>query len=166
MNSALIFTRQNDSTDYFLRAADLYGMELNAQMAVLSACNTGNGIIERGEGVRSLARAFAAAGCPSLVASLWNASDASTKDILVSFYKNLEKGMTKAEAMRQAKLSYLESAPPTYQAPYYWSHLSVIGESGELDVLNVPFWRKYWYVLAAGLVFAGALAIRQRRAVA
>ncbi|KAA3634621.1 MAG: CHAT domain-containing protein [Bacteroidetes bacterium] len=166
MNSALIFTRQNDSTDYFLRAADLYGMELNAEMAVLSACNTGNGILERGEGVRSLARAFAAAGCPSLVASLWNASDASTKEILVSFYKNLEKGMTKAEAMRQAKLAYLETAPPTYQAPYYWSHLNVIGESGQIDVLSIPWWRKYWYVLVAGVVFAGALAMRQRKAMA
>jgi CHAT domain-containing protein len=166
MNSALIFTRQNDSTDYFLRAADLYGMELKAEMTVLSACNTGNGIVERGEGVRSLARAFAAAGCPSLVASLWNASDASTKKILVSFYENLEKGQTKAEAMRQAKLAYLKKAPPTYRAPYYWSHLSVIGESGELDVLNKPWWRKYWYLWAAGMGIAGALVASRWKAAA
>lgn len=158
MNSALIFTRQNDSTAYFLRAADLYGLTLNADMAVLSACNTGAGMVERGEGVRSLARAFSAAGCPSLIASLWNASDQSTKEILVDFYKNLKKGQTKAEAMRNAKLTYLESAPPTYQAPYYWSHLNVIGESGPLDVLNVPLWRKYWYLVAAGLaVMAGGV---------
>lgn len=158
MNSALIFTRQNDSTAYFLRAADLYGLTLNADMAVLSACNTGAGMVERGEGVRSLARAFSAAGCPSLIASLWNASDQSTKEILVDFYKNLKKGQTKAEAMRNAKLTYLENAPPTYQAPYYWSHLNVIGESGPLDVLNVPLWRKYWYLVAAGLaVMAGGV---------
>lgn len=161
MNSALIFTRQNDSTAYFLRAADLYGLALNADMAVLSACNTGTGLVERGEGVRSLARAFSAAGCPSLIASLWNASDKSTKEILVDFYKNLKKGQTKAEAMRRAKLTYLENAPPTYQAPYYWSHLNVIGESGPLEVLNVPLWRKYWYVLAVVLAVSGGLFYRK-----
>ncbi len=166
MNSALIFTRQNDSTDYFLRAADLYGMELQADMAVLSACNTGNGIVERGEGVRSLARAFAAAGCPSLVASLWNASDASTKEILVSFYENLEKGQSKAEAMQQAKLAYLENSSPAYRAPYYWAHLNVIGESGELEVLSKSWWQVYWYLWAVGIGIAGALLISRRKAAA
>ncbi len=163
MNSALIFTRQNDSTEYFLRAADLYSMKLNADMAVLSACNTGAGMLERGEGVRSLARAFSSAGCPSLVATLWNASDKSTKDILVNFYKNLKKGMTKDEAMRQAKLTYLTSASPTYQSPYYWSHLNVIGESGTLEVLDVPIWRKYWYLGVLGLGLVGLVGYRMKR---
>lgn len=164
MNSALVFARQNDSTEYFLRASDLYNMKLNADMTVLSACNTGAGALQKGEGVRSLARAFSYAGCPSLVASLWNASDKSTKDILIDFYKNLTAGMTKHEAMRQAKLAYLDTAPPAYQVPYYWSHLSVIGDSSELAVLSPVRLRNYaLYGLVLFLAVAGFLLWRRRK---
>lgn len=161
MNSALVFTRQNDSTEYFLRAADLYNMKFNADMVVLSACNTGAGIVKKGEGVRSLARAFSYAGCPSMVASLWNASDQSTKNILVLFYKNLTEGMTKSEAMRQAKLSYLDTTSPAYQSPYFWSHLTVIGDSGKLEAL-IPLWRKHWFLGMIGLFLIAAVTVYRR----
>ena len=164
MNSALVFTRQNDSTEYFLRAADLYNMQLNADMTVLSACNTGAGALQKGEGVRSLARAFSYAGCPSLVASPWNASDKSTKDILFDFYQNLKAGMSKHEAMRQAKLAYIDGAPPAYSLPFYWSHLSVIGDSRALEVLSSSSLKRYGLPVAIAVLalVAGFLWFRKR----
>lgn len=150
LNSALVFSKTTDSTDFLLRAADLYNMKLNADMVVLSACNTGSGKIQKGEGVRSLARAFSHAGCPSLVASLWSASDQSTKELVVDFYTNLETGLSKAEALRQAKLNYLASSSPAYQLPYYWSHLNIIGDNAPLEVFEKDY--KYSYIaLAAAL---------------
>ena len=129
LNSSLIFFRASDSTDYVLRASDLYRIELNTDLVVLSACHTGTGKISKGEGVRSLARAFAYAGSPALVASLWSASDYSTKEILVPFYKNLHQGMPKDVALQQAKLEYLAKASPTNSYPALWSHLTVVGNT-------------------------------------
>ncbi|MEL7421457.1 MAG: CHAT domain-containing tetratricopeptide repeat protein [Bacteroidota bacterium] len=163
MNSALVFTRQNDSTEYLLRAGDLYNMKLKADMTVLSACNTGAGTLQKGEGVRSLARAFSYAGCPSLIASLWNASDRSTKDILILFYENLKEGMSKHEAMRRAKLAYLDSSPPAYQSPYYWSHLSVIGDSSELEVLSGSRFGRFALPIGLPLLILGGLFLWYRR---
>ena len=133
LNSSLIFFKDADSTDFVLRAAELYSLRLNAEMVVLSACHTGTGKIAQGEGVRSLARAFAYAGAPALVTSLWSASDYSTKEILVPFYKYLNKGMTKDIALQQAKLDYLNSAPPAYSVPSYWSHLTVVGNTAPIS---------------------------------
>lgn len=165
MNSALVFSRQNDTTNYFLRAADLYNMQLNAEMVVLSACNTGAGTLQKGEGVRSLARAFSFAGCPSLIASLWSASDKATKDILIEFYKNLKQGMSKDQAMRQAKLAYLDSAPPAYQSPFFWSHLSVIGDSDQLQILAPSFVERHWPWGLVLIAVLGGLFFFRRRSV-
>lgn len=152
LNSSLIFTRTSDTSDYFLRAADLYGIPLNADMAVLSACNTGYGAIKRGEGVRSLARAFAYAGCPSLIASLWEASDKSSKDILISFYENLKAGMSKDEALQAAKLYYIENAAPAFSGPAYWSHLALIGDAKAINLEPKPSWHQM-----LGMLFVSAL---------
>jgi len=155
MNSSLIFTRTSDSLDYLLKAYELYNTSLDAQMVVLSACNTGVGTVVRGEGVRSLARAFAYAGAPSMIATLWSASDKSTKDILVTYYQNLQAGMSKDMALQAAKLSYLEKAPPTFAIPFYWSHLIVIGDATSLD-LSPTSPRRLGFLLlaiAVGLVF-------------
>lgn len=134
LNSALIFSRTKDqSEDFILRAAEIYGMDLNAQMAVLSACNTGNGDLAP-DGVRSLARAFTHAGCPSMVASLWYAYDGPTREILVSFFKYLKAGKPKDIAMQMAKNDYLDHASPTYIMPEYWSNLTVIGDTSPLQL--------------------------------
>ena len=85
LNSALLFSPSASKANNSLKAAELYGMKLNAEMVVLGACDTGRGKINKGEGIRSLARVFTYIGCPSLVASLWKASDEATKKIMLSF---------------------------------------------------------------------------------
>ncbi len=139
LNSCLVFSRTTNDPNFLLYASELYNMQLPAEMVVLSACNTGTGQIIKGEGVRSLARAFNYAGVPSMVASLWNASDYSTKDILVRFYQNLEAGQPKDIALQLAKQAYLKETAPTYQEARYWAHLKVIGDVAPIDFqTNTP----------------------------
>jgi len=133
LNSALIFTREKGKTDFLLKAADLYTMSLPADMTVLSACHTASGKVYQGEGVRSLARAFRYAGCPSLVATLWSVSDYSTKAIMVDFYKHLKNGDDKDIALQKAKLNYIKTGQPSQKMPYFWTNLALIGETKALD---------------------------------
>ena len=147
LGSALIFTRTRDSIDNFLWASDVYGLPLNANLAVLSACNTGYGTLKKGEGIRSLARAFSYAGCGSQVASLWPASDQSSKTLLVDFYKNLKAKMPKDIALQQAKLSFLKETSSTYQRPAFWAHFIVLG-----DLEPITENSSLWYLLLFGLL--------------
>lgn len=133
LNSALIFTRKEEKSDFILKAADLYTMSLHADMTVLSACNTASGRVYKGEGVRSLARAFRYAGCPSLLATLWSVSDYSTKEIIVKFYDHLKNGDSRDIALQKAKLHYIRIGQPSQKMPYFWTNLVLIGESGPLD---------------------------------
>jgi len=135
LSSGLILTKTNDSDDFILKASDFYSMKLQAEMAVLSACHTGDGKIQKGEGIRSLARAFNYAGCPNVTASLWGAPDLSTKQIIIPFFKSLKAGAPKDLALRNAKLTYLNNCAFDKEAlPCNWGHLVTIG-----DVAPVAF---------------------------
>ena len=159
-NSALIFTRPADSDDFLLRVSDLYTMELNAKLAVLSACNTGYGPYFNGEGVKSLANAFHFAGCNSIVSSLWEASDVTTKDILIDFYSNLKKGMPKDKSLNAAKKKYLETASPAFRHPSYWSHLILIGDQSPLKLSKS---NSFLYWMIGGLLILGLLYGRYKK---
>jgi CHAT domain-containing protein/Tfp pilus assembly protein PilF len=113
--------------DGYLTLNEIMNCDYNAKLVVLSACKTGSGKVERGEGVIGLTRAVMYAGTPAVVASLWNVKDIATKELMVKFYKNmLEKGMKKEEALRQAKLEMIKEG--TYASPYYWSAFVMYGE--------------------------------------
>jgi len=96
-------------------------MKINAGLTVLSACETGSGFIQSGEGAMSLARSFFLAGCPSLVSSLWRADDEGTADIMLYFYQNLNAGETKDIALQKAKLQYCKDAGIRESHPFYWA---------------------------------------------
>lgn len=107
--SYLVFSPQKDAIENeLLYCRDIYNLSLNADLVVLSACETGIGKLRRGEGIISLARAFAYAGAKSIVNSLWSVNDASTQELMVGFYKGLKKGDTKSQALAQAKRRFLE----------------------------------------------------------
>ncbi len=117
-----------------LYARDLYNYSLNADMVVLSACETGIGKLQKGEGIISLARAFAYAGAKSIFTTLWQVSDENTKDIFVDFYKYLKAGKSKDEALRLAKLDYLEKHAGRGDGthPFFWAGLIGIGDMSPL----------------------------------
>lgn len=128
--SKLVFTPGiDDSEDGLLHTYELYNMKLNAKLACLSACNTGFGEIQNGEGVVSIARGFMYAGVPNIMMSLWSVPDQSTSEIMVYFYEELKKGHGKADALRNAKLRYLELADENTSMPYYWAAFTLIGDN-------------------------------------
>lgn len=161
--SHLVFTKEPDSLeDRFLHAFELYSIRLKAELAVLSACETGAGIIQKGEGIMSLSRAFKYAGCPNIVMSLWKANDKSTKDIMAAFYKNLQSGLDKSEALRQAKRSYLlEAESPAAAHPFNWATFILIGDASPLPIESGNGSTAYY--LIAGLLIIGAGVFFYRR---
>ena len=142
MLSKLLFTYNalDSIEDNDLTVGELYTMHLNADMAILSACQTGYGIINRGEGVMSLSRAFAYAGVPATIMSLWKVPDNTTSEIMVEFYKNLKAGQPKDEALRNAKRTYLEhhAAEDELQNPFYWAGFVAVGNMTPID-LTPPY---------------------------
>ncbi len=127
--SYLAFAEQKDSIENeFLYVRDIYNTQLNADLVFLSACETAQGELQRGEGIISLARAFAYAGAKSIITTLWQVDDTATKDISIDFYKNLKKGFPKDVALRQAKLRHIKSARSAQKHPFFWAAMIGIGD--------------------------------------
>jgi CHAT domain-containing protein len=155
--SFIAFYPQKDSPiEDCLFLEELYGLDMNkTKLVVISACETGQGELVSNEGVISLARAFAYAGCGSSISSLWKADDQSTSFIIRRFYVYLEKGYKKSTALRQAKLDYLASGTVN-RSPAYWSHLVLIGDTAPLyprgpswwwGLLLFPFGGGLWWII-------------------
>lgn len=142
---------------------ELYNLRLDSvNLVVLSSCDAGNGRLVKGEGIISLARAFAYAGCPNIMTTLWKADDKAAADIASQMHHYLKQGYTKDEALRQAKLDYLRD-PETKElrTPYYWANFVFIGDPA-------PIYRSYHWVwwLVSGLavvLIAGATIMIKRR---
>lgn len=115
-----------------LKSSQLDSIKINADLVVLSACNTSLGKLNRGEGVLSLARNFFASGAKTVVPSLWEVNDKATTNITSEFYKNLSNGKSKSEALRNAKLNYLNNNSDAEASPYYWASLIVIGNTSTI----------------------------------
>lgn len=122
-----------DPNTTLLTAAELYNLPINADLVVLSACETGIGEQLRGEGVLSLARAFAYAGAKSIVASLWRVNDQSTMQIMDAFYAGLKAGKTKHVALGEAKQKYLLENPGKNAHPFFWAAFVGLGDESPID---------------------------------
>src|SRR5919199_271465 len=112
------------SDDGLLTAEEIFDMKLQANLVVLSACNTGDGRIT-GDGVIGLSRALISAGVPSVIVSLWSVPDAPTSELMQSFYRNLQNNPDKAQALRQAMLATMKTHP----GPRNWAAFTLIGEA-------------------------------------
>jgi tetratricopeptide (TPR) repeat protein len=117
--------REESAEDGLLQVYEVFNLRLNAEVAVLSACETGLGKEVRGEGMVGLTRAFLYAGAEAVVVSLWKVMDPATAELMVRFYRHLRAGMKKAEALRQARLEMLDQ----YAHPYYWAAFVLVGKS-------------------------------------
>lgn len=150
--SYLAFTPKADKEDYILYAKDLYTEQLNGAMVVLSACETGLGKQENGQGMQSLAQGFNYAGASSLLYSKWKVSDRYTAEIMTLFYKNLDKGLHKDKALQQAKIKYLNTADdPNLKHPFYWASFVFSGDVTPLESTDtVPKW--LWFIGAILIV--------------
>jgi CHAT domain-containing protein len=129
---ALAQTGKESQNDGLLTAEEIFNLNssgkltLNAELLVLSACNTGRGRIT-GDGVIGLSRSFIAAGVPSVIVSLWSVPDAPTAELMTQFYTNLyQKKLDKAQALRMAMLKMMEKHRDN---PRAWAAFTLIGEA-------------------------------------
>jgi CHAT domain-containing protein/Tfp pilus assembly protein PilF len=123
LNSGIALT-PSGKDDGLLTASEILDLKLNAELVVLSACDTGRGRIS-GDGVIGLSRSLISAGVPSVLVSLWSVPDAPTALLMTEFYQNLQKRPDKAQALRQAMLTTMKNNPN----PVDWAAFTLIGEA-------------------------------------
>jgi CHAT domain-containing protein len=138
-------------SDEKLELHELYTYKNNADLVVLSACNTSLGEVAVGEGILSLARGFFYSGANSVVSSLWNVNDKATSTIMTDFYTNLKSGETKSVALNKAKRTYLKTHSLSEQSPYYWSSFVLIGNTDAIDLSNNTFLYLAVFLVLIGL---------------
>ncbi|MDY6900836.1 MAG: CHAT domain-containing protein, partial [Cyanobacteriota bacterium] len=129
LNSGIALTpsfgkEKNEESDGFLTAGEILDLKLNAELVVLSACDTGRGRIS-GDGVIGLSRSLISAGVPSVLVSLWSVPDSPTASLMTEFYQNLSKNPDRATALRQAMLTTMKRHPN----PRDWAAFTLIGEA-------------------------------------
>lgn len=160
LESCLFFYPAFPSRENTLKIKDLFNLNLGSEMAVLSACNTGIGNLENGEGIMSLARGFSYAGVPGVAMSLWNVNDKSTSKIMFLFYDYLKKGYKRNEALRQAKLDYIRQADNLFATPYYWGGFVYIGKN---EMIHFSDKRSGWWYLLLIIPIVGIVYFASKR---
>ena len=119
-----LYLAKEGRDDGVLTVDDLYSMRLDADLVTLSACETALGQVANGDDVIGLTRGFLYAGARSIVASLWEVDDAATKQLMLSFYRNLKYG-DKREALRLAQIE----TRAKYPEPLYWAAFQIVGQA-------------------------------------
>ncbi|MBN2012462.1 CHAT domain-containing protein [candidate division KSB1 bacterium] len=126
--SGIIFSQPTDSTDTedgILFSGETYNLDLNADLVVLSSCESGVGKLVRGEGVMALTRGFLYSGALNIIVSLWKVSDKQTSELMINFYKDTLQDHSYSKALRVAKLKMIENKATAF--PKSWSSFVLIG---------------------------------------
>lgn len=145
--------------DGFLHSFEISGMDLEAELVVLSACETAEGVFKGGEGVMSLARAFAYAGCPSAIASHWNVNDEVAPELMGYFYSELSEGRKSSEALALAKRKLIDQG----KDPFYWGGFVLQGVDSSVQLERSNRTSLYWYIIVGGVVLTLLLFVLRRR---
>lgn len=144
MSRLILSSAGSDSlalNDGYLHAYEIYNMQLRAELAVLSACETGIGQQNNSEGFFSLAHSFAYAGCPSVVMSAWKIDEKTSAEIIEKFYAYLADGLPKNQALRLAKIDFMNQHPGELDEPYYWAGMILMGDTAPLQATSSShFW--------------------------
>lgn len=128
------FETPNDSIENeWLFVREIYNLQLNAELIVLSACQTGLGQLHKGEGIIGLTRAFSYAGAKSIVNSLWNVDDHWTMLLMAEFYQNLKKGQRKDTALANAKRAFILNGGDGREHPLFWAGFIGIGDMSVIE---------------------------------
>lgn len=157
-NSKLYFTKGQDSIeDGNLYSHELFALKIRAELAVLSACNSGSGKLTNGEGIMSIGNAFQYAGTKSLLMSRWVVLDDVAPELMKLFYQNLKDGMSKSEALQKAKLSFIKKCSLNRVHPFYWSSFYLVG-----DITPIELSKDYtiYYIGIVVLIFILWFAVK------
>ncbi|WOD44153.1 CHAT domain-containing protein [Hwangdonia lutea] len=150
--SRLIFAKNDDNEDNSLYTYEIYNENLNSNLAILTACETGKPTFQAGEGMISLAHAFNYAGSESILTSLWKIDEQSSAKIIELFYNNIKNGLPKDKALQQAKLDYIAQAEGRTVTPQYWAGLVLIGDVSPIALQTDSNTIFYWLFAMLGLV--------------
>lgn len=144
-----------------LYASDLQQLQLDAEMVVLSACESGIGQFIGGEGVIGLPRGFLQAGCHSIISSLWNVNDKATAQLMEGFYSGLRENKTKDDALRTVKLNFIQQADTDVQAhPWYWAGFIPLGDMSSVNFpQETSETNVYQLLMLLGVIFMLFLSI-------
>ena len=157
MFSKLVFTSSSDDTlrneDNMLNTYEIFNLELNAQMVVLSSCKSGFGQIQKGEGIMSMARGFMFAGCPSLAITLWSVDDQSSSDLMTTYYEYLAMGVTKSKALQMAKKEFILNSDPIHTHPHFWASHILVGDTKQIQLNRNSGLINYVLVVTILLIF-------------
>ncbi|MCH7400742.1 CHAT domain-containing protein [Belliella kenyensis] len=148
--SKIIFSGSEMENEHSLFGYEIPEIDLNVDMLILSACQTGYGRFELGEGVSSLAKLFENSGARSLVYTLWKVDDYASAELISKFYKYLDTGMDKDLAIQAAQIEYLRENTGKKDLPYYWAGFVL---SGDLTPVKSKFSMYYVFALALLTVF-------------
>ena len=149
-NSYLAFSENEvDSNSSLLYARDIYNLDLDTELVVLSACETAIGELQDGEGVISLSRAFTYAGARSNITTLWQVNDGAASILMQNFYKELKLGASKDEALRKAKLNYIAKSANEHSHPFYWSAFI---PTGDMEAIKMPVPSNFSQYILFGLI--------------
>ncbi len=148
--------------DGYLHTFEIYGLDLNADLTVLGACESGIGDIRDGEGMISLAYGIKYAGSPNTVMTLWKVDEKVNTSLIERFYEQLASGQSIQQALRRAKLDHLESAEPPLSHPFFWSGLIFNGQDAQVPLGRRAFsgWRYPAGALLLILIFFVARFLR------
>ena len=152
--SGIVLSRFDETgrkMEEFFRLHDIYGMNLNSDLVVLSACNTGIGKEVKGEGLMSLNNAFLSVGAKTVLASLWKVEDGATLELMKNFYDAMaNERLTPSKALQKAQIKMQKSG--RYQSPFYWAAFTVQGDFRNVPEIsqNSGFW---FYLLPLAAVF-------------
>lgn len=133
-NSFLAFSKKEGKMNDLLYLKDLYNLSLNAEMVVLSSCQSGIGKFKSGEGIVSLARGFSYAGAKSIITTLWQINDRLSANLMTQFYDNLRKGMSKDEALQVAKTNFIRTEKERNTHPHFWAGFIPIGNMNAIEM--------------------------------
>ncbi|MCB0737726.1 MAG: CHAT domain-containing protein [Bacteroidetes bacterium] len=154
-----LFFGETDSAeqDGVLFAQELMAMDINAKLAILSACNTGSGKAHYSEGRQSLAYAFAYGGCPNVLMTYWNSSDHASSSIITSFVEGISQGKSLSNSLNNAKMHFLEQSDEIMANPYYWSGFGIFGNLDaqvKMAQNQNTSWKWWFLALIPLLIFA------------
>jgi CHAT domain-containing protein/tetratricopeptide (TPR) repeat protein len=152
-SARLIFKNgKSDDEDGSLYPYELHSVKLNADLVVLSSCETGIGKLYDGEGTYSMARGFVLAGCPSVVMTLWKINDDATASIMTNFYENIDDGDAVDKSLRDSKLTYLKTASEIGAHPSNWAALVPLGEMSPVRTNILSIQNAFILVVSIGVV--------------
>ncbi len=161
--SRLLFAKdpQKAEADNAMYLFDIYNCDLRSDLSILTACESGKPGYQDGEGMISMAHAFNYAGSESIMTALWKIDEQASTIITDLFYKHLQQGLTKDEALRQAKLDYLGTQNGRLLAPHYWAGLVIMGDSSPVVLHPKKSLPVAW--IGAGVVLLALVAVFLRR---